>query len=306
MDTEALAVLTHAVAGGSISAASRRLGLAPVVASRRLAALERELGVRLLQRTTRSIALTPEGEDFLPYARDILEREASAMAALTPGDSGATGLLRATAPAALGREIIVPMLPALLHANPQLRVELHLTERLVDVVGEGFDVAIRIADLRSSNLVARRIGAVRRLVCASPAYLERRGRPQTVAALGEHDCLALTGVTHWAFGSKGAERARVSGRFTCDAIDGLHAACRQGLGVAMLASWSVADDLATGRLIELTLDAPPYSPPISALYPTARMVAPRLRLFLAALGEALDAEEQENRTRPAQAGSEIA
>ncbi|MBO9707348.1 MAG: LysR family transcriptional regulator [Caulobacter sp.] len=290
MDTQALAVLSHAVTAGSISAASRRLGLAPAVASRKLAALERELGIRLLQRTTRSISLTPEGEDFLPYARDILEREASALAALTPDDRGAAGLLRVTAPAALGREVIVPMLTALMAANPQLRVELHLTERLVDVVGEGFDVAIRIADLRNSNLVARRIGSVRRIVCASPDYLQRRGRPQTVAELGEHDCLTLIGVTHWAFGPSGTERARVSGRFVCDAIDGLHAACRRGLGVAMLASWSVADDLEAGRLVELPLDAIPYSPPVSALYPTTRMVTPKLRLFLTALGEALRGE----------------
>jgi DNA-binding transcriptional LysR family regulator len=288
MDTQALAVLVQAVSAGSISAASRRLGLAPVVASRRLAALERELGVRLLHRTTRSLALTPEGEDFLPYAREILDREAAALAALAPGESGAAGLLRVTAPASLGREVVAPMLPALLTANPQLRVELHLTERLVDVVGEGFDLAIRIADLRESNLVARRIGTVRRLVCASPAYLARRGHPRTAAELADHDCLTLIGTTHWAFGaSAGAERVRVGGRFQCDAIDGLHAACREGLGVAMLAGWSAADDLAAGRLIELPFDPPPYAPPISALYPSARMVTPKVRLFLAALTAAL-------------------
>lgn len=288
MDTQALAVLVNAVAAGSISAASRRLGLAPVVASRRLASLERELGVRLLHRTTRSIALTPEGEDFLHYAQDILDREAAAMAALTPGDAKAAGLLRATAPAALGREIIVPMLPALFAANPQLRVELHLTERLVDVVGEGMDVAIRIADLKESNLVARRIGAVRRLVCASPGYIERRGRPETMADLAGHECVTLTGATHWTFASApGTERVRVGGRFSCSAIEGVHAACLQGLGLAMLSRWTVSDDVEAGRLVVLPLDAAPYAPPISALYPTSRLVTPKLRLFLAALTAAL-------------------
>ncbi len=291
MDTEALAVLVNAVSAGSISAAARRLGLAPVVASRRLAALEREIGVRLLHRTTRSIALTPEGEDFLPYAQDMLDREAAAVAALTPGDAKAAGLLRVTAPAALGREIIVPMLPALLDSNPQLRVELHLTERLVDVVGEGMDVAIRIADLKESNLIARRMGEVRRLVCASPDYLARRGRPRTLADLATHECLTLTGSTHWMFaGLSGTERVKVGGRFSCSAIEGLHAACLQGLGLAMLRRWTVSRDLDAGRLVTLPLDAVPYAPPISALYPTSRLVAPKLRLFLASLAATLSAE----------------
>lgn len=288
MDTEALAVLIQTVQARSISAASRRLGIAPVVASRRLAALERELGVRLLHRTTRSVALTAEGEDFLPHARDILDRQATAVAALRPGEAGASGLLRATAPAVLGREVIVPLLPAFLAANPQLRIELQLTERMVDLVAEGLDVAIRIADLRDTNLIARRIGAVQRIVCASPAYLAQRGRPETTSALGGHDCITLIGASHWSFATAaGVERVRVSGRLSCDSVDGLHAACRAGLGIAMLSSWSAVEDLASGRLIELPLDATPHGPPISALYPSARMVTPKVRLFLAALTSAL-------------------
>jgi DNA-binding transcriptional LysR family regulator len=288
MDTEALKVLVNTVSAGSIAAAARRLELAPVVASRRLAGLERELGVRLLHRTTRSVALTPEGEDFLPYAREILDREAAAVSALAPGEAGAVGLLRATAPASLGREVIIPMLPALFAANPQLRLELHLAERLVDLVGEGLDVAIRIADLKDSRLVARRVGTVRRIVCAAPDYLARRGRPTTVAELAAHDCLTLVGAAHWAFdGVGGVQRVRVGGRLTCSAIDGVHEACRQGLGIAMLADWTAGRDLATGRLEALPLDAPPHAPPISALYPSARMAPPKLRVFLAALTEAL-------------------
>lgn len=287
MDTEGLAVLVQAVATGSLSGASRRLGVAPVVASRRLAALERELGVRLLNRTTRAIALTAEGEDFLPHARDMLEREAAAVAALHPGTAGVSGVLRATAPAALGREIIVPMLPALLEAHPNLRIELQLTERLVDLVGEGLDVAIRIADLKDSSLIARRIGKVRRLLYASPDYLARNGRPRVTADLAAHSCLTILGARHWHFDrSTGVERVRVSGRLACDSIDGLHAACRAGLGVAMLSDWSAKADLETGRLEALELDASPHAPPVSAVYPAARVVAPKVRLFLSALSAA--------------------
>jgi len=292
VDTEALAVFVNAISAGSISAAARRLGLAPIVASRRLSTLERDVGARLLQRTTRSLSLTAEGQAFLPHAREILDREAEALTALRPGDSGASGLLRLTAPAALGREVIVPILPALFEAHPQLRVELQLTERIVDLVGEGLDLAIRIADLRDTDMVARRIGTVRRVVCASPAYLAIHGPPATRSELRGHECLALVGSPHWLFdGPTGVERARVSGRLTCDAIDGLHAACRAGAGIAMLSTWSAANDLKTGQLIELPLDAPPHAPPISALYPSARMVTPRVRVFLNALTQALESDD---------------
>lgn len=288
MDTEGLAVFVQAVAAGSLSAAARRLGIAPVIASRRLAALERRLGVRLLNRTTRSIALTAEGEDFLPHAREILEQEAAALSALAPADRGVAGLLRVTAPAALGREIIVPTLPALLEAHPKLRIELQLTERFVDVVAEGLDVAIRIADLKDSSLLARRLGVVRRLLCAAPSYLARHGLPSTTRDLAAHECLTLLGTRHWVFDTPtGVERVAVSGRMTCDGIDGLHAACRAGLGVAMLSDWSAAEDLRTGRLVALLLDATPHAPPVSALYPTSRKPAPKVRLFLAALSAAL-------------------
>jgi DNA-binding transcriptional LysR family regulator len=150
------------------------------------------------------------------------------------------------------------------------------------------DLAIRIADLKESNLVARRIGSVRRIVCAAPDYLRRRGRPETTVDLASHDCLTLAGVGHWAFDRAGGpERARVSGRFSCSAIEGLHAAALQGMGVAMLASWTVATDLAAGRLVELPLDAAPHAPPVSAVYPSARLVGAKVRVFLSSLRAAL-------------------
>jgi DNA-binding transcriptional LysR family regulator len=288
MDIESLAILVNAVSAGSISAAARRLGLAPVVASRRLGSLETELGVRLVNRTTRSLSLTPEGEAFLPYAREILETEASGRAALAPANTGASGLLRVTAPPALGRYIVIPMLAALLAGNPQLKVELHLTDRLVDIVAEGLDLAIRIADLKESNLITRRVGSLRRVVCAAPEYLAKRGRPVTVAELAKHDCLTLLGQTHWSFStSAGVRKARVGGPFTCNTVDGLQEACRQAMGLSMQAAWSVAADVRAGRLVELDLDAAPYAPEIAALYPHAHTVAPKLRVFIDALVEAL-------------------
>jgi DNA-binding transcriptional LysR family regulator len=224
----------------------------------------------------------------MPFAEEMLASEVAARATLSPDEVGATGLLRATAPASLGRQVIIPLLPKLFADNPHLRVELNLTERLVDVVGEGLDVAIRIADLRESNLITRRVGTLRRLLCASPEYLARRGRPNSVADLADHDCLTLVGTSHWTFVRNGKqERMKVAGPMSSTTIDGLHAACLYGLGISMHATWSVSDDLKAGRLVELELDAPPYAPAISALFPSSRMVAPKLRVFLSAITAAL-------------------
>jgi len=188
----------------------------------------------------------------------------------------------------------MPLMPELLDAHPRMRVEIQLTERIVDLVHEGLDLAICIADLSDTDLVARRIGTVRRVICAAPAYLARRGRPETRRDLAGHDCLTLVGSPRWRFdGATGVEPVHVSGRLTCDAIYGLLAACRAGAGLAMLSTWSAASDLAAGRLIEIELDAPPHSPPISAVYPSARMVAPRVRVFLDKLSQALADEARQ-------------
>lgn len=288
MDTEALAVLVNASSAGSLSAAARRMGISPIVAARRLASLERDIGVRLMHRTTRSISLTSEGKAFAPYAEKILESEAAALATLKPGNAGATGLLRATVPASLGRRIIIPMLPQLLADNPQLKVELLCTDRVVDIVAEGLDLAVRISDLKQSSLIVRRIGRLKRVVCASPIYLARRGHPKTIEELSHHDCLTLLDMTHWVFLKDGeTRRIRVNGPLSCSSIDGLYDACVQGMGISMHASWTVEEDVQTGKLVQLDLDAVPYAPQISALYPSSQMVAPKIRVFVKALINAL-------------------
>src|SRR5687767_6059397 len=191
METRSLAVLVGAVAGGSLSAAARELGLSAMAATRRLASLERDLGVRLLHRTTRSLALTPEGEAFLPFARAMVEAEAAARSVLRASVAGAEGLLRVTAPVAFGRKRIAPLVPALLRANPGLRIELDMNDAVVDIVAAGVDVAIRIAPLPENGLVARRLARSPRVLCAAPAYVAARPPPCTVADLAQHECLTL-------------------------------------------------------------------------------------------------------------------
>lgn len=289
MDTDGLRVLVLAAQAGSLSAAARRLEMTPMAASRRLAALEQQLGVRLMHRTTRSVSLTPEGEQFLPHAQAMIEIEQAARASLAPAEQGASGLLRVTAPAAFGRKIVAPMIPRLLDENPELRVDLELTDSVVDIVAAGIDVAVRIGRLRDSSLIARRLAPNPRVICAAPSYIARAGIPRTVDDLADHECIVLSGIQSWSFEADGRVReVRVGGRFGSSSIDAVHATCLGGLGLALLSAWDVADEIRSGALVPIELDAAlPEARSIWAVFPSARLVPPKLRVFIAALERAL-------------------
>lgn len=285
MDLSDVDVFVEAARAGSLAAAARRMGIAPMAASRRLAALEQEVGARLVHRTTRALSLTAEGEAFLPHAQAMLEGEAAARAAIRPAEAGASGLLRVTASAPFGRKIVAPMIPGFMRANPDLHVDLLMTDSVMDIVASGIDVAIRIAVLRDNSLIARRLADNPRKLYASPAYLEQHGAPSVLADLAHHQCLAITGVSHWTFmaGERSVQQ-RVAGRFTSSGIEALHQACLGGLGLTMLSDWNIQEDVAAGRLVEVPLaDAvlEPWS--IWAVYPSARLVPVKLRLFIDAL-----------------------
>lgn len=289
MDTDGLVVLLAAAAAGGLSAAARRLGITPMNATRRLAALERDVGVRLLHRTTRSMALTPEGQAFLPFAEAIVENETAARERLRQATLGASGLLRVTAPIALGRRILAPLVPGLLARNPDLRIEFDLRDTVIDIVSEGIDLAIRTAPLRDNWLIARRLADDPRVLCASPAYLAEHGTPCTPADLAEHACLARPDVTHWTFSAGGEEQVvRIEARFRTNSHDCLRTACLEGAGIALMALWNVHEDIQTGRLMRIPLTgAEPETRAIWAVYPTTRFVLPKVGAFLAALEEAL-------------------
>jgi DNA-binding transcriptional LysR family regulator len=282
MDTEALNTFIQAYAAGSLAAAARRLKITPMAASRRLNALETELGVRLMHRSTRSVSLTPEGEALLPYATSIVEAAEAGRAVLAPSERGATGLLRVTAAAAFGRKIIMPIIPSLLAENPGLSIDIELTDGITDLVGRGMDVGIRIAQLRDSNLIARKLAPNERILCAAPSYLARNGIPSTVEDLADHDCITLSGVSHWPFQMAEKERMiRVAGRFSSNSIEGAHEACVGGAGLTVLSAWDIRTELADGRLSRIDLkDATPRELSIWAVFPTARNVLPKLRVFI--------------------------
>lgn len=285
IELPSLAVLVEAVQAGSLAAAARRLRITPMLATRRLAELEAQLGVRLLHRTTRSLSLTVEGEAFLPHARLLLEEEAAARRAVQPGPAGVAGLLRLTASVPFGRKVVAPLVTAVLHQHPGLQVDLLLSDSIVDIVAQGIDLAIRIAPLRENALVARRLAENPRGLYAAPAYLAEHGRPEAPSDLARHRCLALTGVSHWGFLAGGRSlRQRITGPFTASSVDALHQACLGGLGITMLSDWDVAEEVAVGHLLPIRLGAwQPEPLAIWAVYPTARLVPPKVRLFIAAL-----------------------
>lgn len=267
---------------GSLSAAARRLGLAPMTVSRRLAALEGELGVRLFHRTTRAVSLTAEGETFLPFAATLLEASEGARVSLKSYAGTASGILKVTAPTVFGQSVIMPLIPALLGEHPALRVDLTLSDSIVDIVGLGIDVAIRIATLRDSALIARPLAPNRRVLCASPIYLERNGVPTTMDALLSHRRIGLHGMPYWPFMQGGeAVAMRAEGVFSANSVEAVRTACRQGLGVAMLTYWDIRDDLDAGtlHLVELE-DVSPEQLFITAILPTRQHVPHRVIVFL--------------------------
>ncbi|TDT92834.1 MULTISPECIES: LysR family transcriptional regulator [Azorhizobium] len=291
MEFIALSVLAETAAAGSLAAAARRLRISPMAASRHLATLEQELGVRLVHRTTRALTLTDEGQVFLPHAQTLLEEKAAAIASICSPEDKATGLLRLSCSAAFARRIINPVVAHFMEANPQVRVDVMISDTVVDVVAEGIDLAIRIAQLGDSTLIARRLADNPCLLIASPAYLARHGRPQTMADLKTHECLTTPNRSHWTFASEGRSvRVKASGRYSSSSMESLHQACIAGLGIANLSLWNVREEIADGRLEAIHLsDGEPETLAIWAVYPTRRLVPAKVRLFIEALSARLRA-----------------
>lgn len=281
-----LALFLRVLELGSITAAAHSLDLSVAVASQRLKRLEKELGVRLLHRTTRRLHPTPEGLALAERGRVLVEELESLGAGLRETAQDVAGTLRVTASASFGRQYIAPLLPEFLGRHPRLRVSLDLDDRYVDLVGAGFDLAIRIGALADSGLVSRQLVANHRVLCASPDYLERRGVPQVPADLAGHDCILLTGRDGrqdvWTLRQPDGSpvSVRVSGRFESNYGDALREAAVGGLGIALHSTWHVHEDLRLGRLVPVLSGYPLPPRGIHAVMPGRRMVPPRVRAFV--------------------------
>jgi DNA-binding transcriptional LysR family regulator len=270
---------------GSLTAAAKAEGVAPAVIGRRIDALEERLGVKLMVRTTRRITLTHEGSAFLDDCQRVLADLANAEASVTAGGVKASGYLRITAPAGFGRRHVAPMVPRFLAQHPDVHVSLNLSDRVVDIVNEGFDCAVRVGDLPDSSLVSVRLADNRRLCVATPGYLKRAGTPRSPSELQRHECLTLSSdasqTRGWAFSVEGAvTHLRPSGRVDCSDGQVLHDWCVQGLGIAWRSTWEVDDDIAAGRLVRLLDEfaAPPNG--IYAVFPQRKHLPLRVRLWI--------------------------
>ncbi len=270
---------------GSLTATALAEGVAPAVIGRRIDALEERLGVKLMVRTTRRITLTHEGSAFLEDCQRLLTELASAEASVSAGGVKASGHLRVTAPAGFGRRHVAPLVPKFLARHPDVSLSLNLSDRVVDIVNEGFDCAVRVGDLPDSRLISVRLADNRRLCVATPAYLQRAGVPQHPSELMRHECLTLSSDASqsrgWAFAIDGAvTHLRPRGRLDCSDGQVLHDWCLQGLGVAWRSTWEVAFEVASGRLQVVLADfaAPPNG--IYAVFPHARHLPLRVRLWI--------------------------
>ncbi|MCB1893755.1 MAG: LysR family transcriptional regulator [Zoogloeaceae bacterium] len=271
------------VDAGSLTAAAHRRQCSLAAVVRGLAQLEAYLGVRLLNRTTRRIALTEEGRSYLVRCRRVLADIGDAEAVV--GDRGRPGgTLVLTAPVMFGRLHVAPVVVDLLARHPSMRVELLLLDRVVDLLEEGIDLAVRIGALQDSSMIALPLGDVRAVVCASPGYVARHGAPGTPDSLLQHRCIRMLGnpaTVAWRFEHDGRRQTlEVGGVIATNQLDVAVDACIRGLGVGRFLSYQVADALADGRLVEVLADARTPPVPVHFVYPHSRLLSSRVRAFV--------------------------
>lgn len=269
----------------SFSAAAQRLRRSKSLVSRQVAALEGELGVRLLHRTTRALTLTEAGHGYLTRASAILADVEEADRCVTELQAAPRGHLRVDAPTSFGVLHLIPAISGFLCRYPEIDIDLTLTDRFIDLVDEGVDVAIRIGRLADSSLVARRIAPARRVICGSPGYLEAFGRPETPDDLTKHRCLAYTNITEaqdWPLVAADGRPwpVAVAGRLRINNGDALRAAALRGLGLVSLPSFIVGADIQAGTLISVLGGYLTQNMAIHAVYPHSRHLSPKVRAFV--------------------------
>ncbi|WP_054313403.1 LysR family transcriptional regulator [Mesorhizobium sp. 1M-11] len=278
-------VFARVVESGSLSAAGRDLTLSPAAVGNHIRSLEGWLGARLLHRTTRRMALTEAGEIFLQRVRRILDETEEAKLAAMELQGTPRGILRITAPITFGMQKLGPVIADYLVANPQMQIDLTLSDRTVDLLQEGYDMAIRIGNLVDSTLIARRLADMPLILCASPAYIARHGEPKTPEDLAHHQCLVYTlrlPIGRWTFVSQSGERKAVdvAGRMRASNGELLRVAATKGLGLTLAPWYVVDDDIRADRLVPLLKDYHTEGPALFAVHPSRRQVSLKVRSFI--------------------------
>jgi len=277
-------VFLATVQEGSMSAASSRLGISPAMVGQHVASLEERLGTRLLNRTTRRQSLTDFGKTYVEQCRDILERVAVADQDAEAAQAEPRGQLKITASTTFGTEVLMPALQRYRALAPEVTLDITLTDRNVDIVDEGFDIAFRIGELPDSRLIARRLAPYRMIICAAPAYLSQRGHPDHPADLASHDAIGFTPAARspWKL-AKGDEEVEVSPQISITVNSGqaVRTAARAGLGVIMQPAMLVGSDIKAGLLVQLFADWHLRERSMSLIYHRDRRMTPRLRSIIA-------------------------
>jgi DNA-binding transcriptional LysR family regulator len=283
-------VFVRVAALGSFSAAARVLNLSQTMVTKHVAALEERLGVKLLHRSTRKLVLTEGGRTYLAACERILAEIDEAETSASLDRIEPRGTLRLNVPLTFGFRQVVPALSEFSRIYPAVSFDLGLADRYVDLMEEGWDMAIRIGRLKDSSLVARRLAACRTIVCASPAYLKERGVPQDLDDLAQHNCLGYTlpsaiGADRWAFGSDGDIVVPIRGNLRANNGDALLAAALAGQGLIYQPTFIVSDSLREGSLVPVLTGYPTYEPAIHAVLPSGRQAPAKVRAFVAFLAE---------------------
>ena len=267
---------------GSMAAAAHKLRRSPSAVTRILAALEQRVGTRLFERSTRRLSATAEGQRLAAHARRLLAEYEAAMCEYQAGPP--QGLLRITAPMVFGRRYMTSLATSFLMRHPDIQVDLVLSDRNMDLIDNGVDIALRIGALENSGLVARELGTVKRITVASPAYLQRRGTPATPEELAQHELILGTtvrGLPEWRYGTAEREQVvRFAPRLQVNDVEGVLNAAREGFGIARVLSYQAAPDLQAGALTRLLAGYEPAPLPVHLVFPSARHMAPLVRAFV--------------------------
>ena len=280
----AIPVFVAVVENGGFSAAARTLGISKSAVSKRINQLEAHLGVRLLHRTTRKLSLTEAGERYFEHAAQALTAAGQAENAVTELQGEPQGQLRINAPMSFGRLHVAPLIPKFLKVCPKLQIDLVMDDRKVDLVAGGFDVAIRAGNLPASTLIARKLAPVRQVLCASPDYIDRYGRPATPAELSDHNCVLYSyssDANEWTLiGEGGPETMTVSGSYQVNNSEALLEALREGVGIGRLPTFVAGPDLKTGRLVKVfeSYSLPDFT--LYAVFPERQYLPAKVRAFL--------------------------
>ncbi|MDY7530890.1 LysR family transcriptional regulator [Pseudomonas sp. Bout1] len=292
MDLNAVRLLIRVAETRSFTRAAGDLGLTQSGLSRAISRLENQLGVRLLQRNTRSVSLTPDGQMLYERSAPLLAELAEAERQMLDRRASPSGLLKISTPSLFGRKVVMPVIGELTLKYPELRIEAVMTDRLVDIVDEGFDALLRTGDIQDQRLIARALPPLRWITVAAPAYLARFGTPRTVDELKDHNCLTVRNLrtsrlVDWQFMLEGkVQDVSVEGRLIFDIGDALVDGAVGGFGIAQVMDFAVREDLAAGRLVPLLEDFAGRSRAISLVYPPSRQYSPKLMAFAEALNKA--------------------